>query len=136
MTTHTSQNLRVENGTAIVTETTYDEDDKPLKGESHIFTSQEEAEAYMNKTDDPTNQHQSPAKDTIARDDIIEANNTAAEPNVEKPASQMTEADAVALNSDVRSSTDPSARVVTQGQTDQVEAGLHPDPKEGHPIQD
>lgn len=66
-------------------------------------------------------------------------NPTVTEP--EKPASEMTEADAVALNADVHAPVNPNQnqsdndRVVTDGERDQVKAGLHPKPESGKPVQ-
>lgn len=56
-------------------------------------------------------------------------------PVPEKPASQMTEADAVALNADVHAPVNQvqSERIVTDGEKDQVKAGLHPKPESGNP---
>jgi len=56
-------------------------------------------------------------------------------PVPEKPASEMTEADAVALNADVHAPAtgQNSERVVTDGERDQVKAGLHPKPEAGNP---
>lgn len=53
------------------------------------------------------------------------------EPVPEKPASEMTKADAVAINADVHApSVRPNnERIVTDGEKDQVKAGLHAAPQ-------
>lgn len=134
MTVHTSTNLKVENGTATLTETTYDEDDRPLEGVTRTLTEQE-AEDYM--ADKPqTSKATTPIdNNTVTEEELQNQNNTGQAPGHEKPASQMTEADAVALNSDVHVATpQTSPRIVTDGQQDQVDAGLHPDATEGKPL--
>jgi hypothetical protein len=57
------------------------------------------------------------------------------QPVPEKPASEMTEADAVALNADVHAPVVNASddRIVTDGEKDQVKAGLHPKPETGNP---
>lgn len=142
MTQHTSLNLRVENNTYSVTETSYDEDDKPSEGITTNFDTKEEAEDYMTSKTDGTK----PTTTTTSKETTPIDNNTITEQELqeqnasgtdeqgrEKPASRMTEADAVALNSDVHVAGQPE-RIVTQGQIDQVEAGLHPDATEGKPL--
>jgi hypothetical protein len=59
------------------------------------------------------------------------------QPVPEKPASEMTEADAVALNADVHAPVNQqnSDRIVTDGEKDQVKAGLHAKPEAGNPEQ-
>lgn len=130
--TRTSYNMTIASDSYQVTTTEYDEDGRPLDGHTEVFTNKDEAEAYMSKKSDGdltpiTN-------DTISEDELRQGSTTGTMDGTEKPASQMTEADAVALNSDVHLAGQPE-RIVTQGQIDQVEAGLHPDATEGRPLQ-
>lgn len=131
MTQHTSKTLRVENNTYNVIETAYDEDDRPTTGKTITFDTEQEAEEYMDMADQNTtnaDQHNpTPKTDNSG----LAPDNTP----YEKPASEMTEADAVALNADVHVATPAtdSDRVVTDGEKDQVAAGLHPKPEAGNP---
>ena len=110
--------MTTEDGRTTLTRQHLDEDGKVIDGETKYFDNQIEAEAYMAAHD---------------QDD----KNSLSEPVHEKPASQMSEADAVALNADVHETVpQQSERVVTDGEKEQVEAGLHPDPSEGNPAQD
>jgi hypothetical protein len=77
--------------------------------------------AAVTSTNDPLN------RDAEA---TAEANGQESETINEKPASAMTEADAVAVNADVHLA-GASERIATDGEKDQVDAGLHPDPAEG-----
>jgi hypothetical protein len=132
--TQTSTRMTVENNTYVVTMTEYDTNGKPKDGITNTFNSQEEAEAFMAKSensDDNTTIHgeqvNNPPTTNQGTDDETR----------EKPASEMTEADAVALNADVHVATPStdSDRVVTDGEKDQVAAGLHPKPESGNPEQ-
>lgn len=134
MNQHTSKTLRVENNTYSVIETSYDEDDKPIVGKTIMFDTEQEAEEYMDMADqNKTNADQdnpTPKTDNSG----LAPDNTPRE----KAASEMTEADAVALNADVHVSTPATDtdRVVTDGERDQVAAGLHPKPESGNPVPD
>ncbi len=138
---HTSKRMTTyEDGRTTITETTYTEDDKPIEGATWEFNTQEEAEYFMatGKThDNQDNANDQPQPQTGGTAEISTEGRSqyAQEPNVEKPASQMTEADAVALNGDVHVATPnmDTERIVTQGERDQTEAGLQPDPSKGNP---
>lgn len=137
---YTKYQMTVQNGTAQVTTTDYSEDGRPLDGHTESFNSQEEAETYMNKKTDPqttvdTKNETTPIDNNTVTEQEMKGETLGVQDGVEKPASQMSEADAVALNSDVHVATpSQSPRVVTQGQIDQVDTGLHADATEGKPL--
>lgn len=153
MTQHTSQRMRSEDGIVTVTSTMYDDNDKPIDGETLTFDTQAEAEEFMT-TGNTTGKQPAKPGDTRSNGPAAQPNtdHNGNEPDIaqgdqsntqsseavhEKPASQMTEADAVALNADVHIATPntDTDRVVTDGEKDQVEAGLHPKPEAGNPEQ-
>lgn len=145
-TQQTRTNLKTEDDRTTLTTQILDEDGKVLSGETQQFNSREEAEAFMatGKTNDSTDNKR---EYTVHGEDVqsgntagtsemeVENNVTSTEAIKEKPASQMTEADAVALNADVHVATPntDTDRVVTDGEKEQVAAGLHPKPESGKP---
>jgi hypothetical protein len=136
--TRTQTNLTVENDTYLVTTTEYDDNGKPQGGHTESFSTQEEAEAFMAKTDEAPNQAQRSHGDDTSATEQQNLDQASATPNpgVERAASEMSEADAVALNADVHVATPgQSDRIVTDGEKEQVAAGLHPDPGKGDPLQ-
>jgi hypothetical protein len=132
MTQHTSKTLRVENNTYTVIETAYDENDKPIVGKTITFDTEQEAQEYMDMADQNTTNKNEDAQAPKTDNSGLAPDNTP----YEKPASEMTEADAVALNADVHLATPATDndRVVTDGEKDQVAAGLHPKPESGDPL--
>lgn len=131
---HTRTNLTVENNTYLVTTTVYNSDGKPIDGHTEEFNSLSEAEAYMVKQED-TNDDKTIHGEQVNNPPTT--NQGTEDETREKPASQMTEADAVALNADVHVATPniDSDRIVTDGEKEQVAAGLHPKPESGNPEQ-
>lgn len=129
------QLIQTDNGFSVTT-TEEDENGKPLQGTTEQFNTQDEAEAYMSKQTDKPQATTPIDNNTITEDELNQQNATGTDDQgKEKPASQMTEADAVALNSDVHVATpSTSPRLVTDGQVEQTEAGLHPDATEGKPL--